>query len=108
LEKKNQHLIRINRQNLSGIENTEVLMTHGVSLLEGLLANKIEIDHSCGGFGTCGTCRIELQESFPAEAQGAMVRNEVETEMALDRGFSEQERLACQTLVICAMKIKIP
>jgi 2Fe-2S ferredoxin len=62
------------------------------SLLEIALKNDIGIAHSCGGMGTCGTCRVEIQSDL-SELTG---RNSIEEEMAMDRGFLPYERLACQ------------
>ncbi len=62
------------------------------SLLELALNKDIAIAHSCGGMGTCGTCRVEIKSdlsSLPA-------RNEIEIEMANDRNFATEIRLACQ------------
>lgn len=61
------------------------------SLLDVLLDAKIPIAHSCGGNGTCGTClcRIEAKAGLPK-------RNEIEAEMAEERLFANEERLACQ------------
>jgi ferredoxin, 2Fe-2S len=74
------------------------------SLLEIVLDHSIDISHSCGGMGTCGTCRIEI-----LEARHELVEmNEIEREMALERGFLPQERLACQTRPIPGLKIRIP
>jgi ferredoxin, 2Fe-2S len=74
------------------------------SVLELVLAQSIEISHSCGGMGTCGTCRIEVM----SQPEGLQPRNDIEREMALERGFEEQERLACQTPARPGMKIRIP
>lgn len=62
------------------------------SVLEVLLEKEFDINHSCGGMGSCGTCRIIV--SHPLE--DLPERNEIEKEMAEDRGFSHRERLACQ------------
>jgi 2Fe-2S ferredoxin len=58
------------------------------------LANKarIKINQSCGGMGTCGTCRVIVKEGLDQLSP----RNEIEQEMADSRGFTENERLACQ------------
>jgi 2Fe-2S ferredoxin len=74
------------------------------SLLQHLLNQKLEISHSCGGMGTCGTCRVIVLEGL--EELGS--RNEVEQEMASDRGFEAVERLACQNQWHAKLKIKIP
>ncbi len=62
------------------------------TILENLLEQNISVDHSCGGMGTCGTCRIEILDSSPAMASA----NEVEQEFSSERGWSSHERLACQ------------
>ncbi len=62
------------------------------SVLEVALKRDVAIAHSCGGMGTCGTCRIEVKSSLI----DLPVRNEIEQELATDRGFSDSLRLACQ------------
>jgi len=96
LEKKNQQTVEVNSQDHQ--------LTHGVTLLQGLLDAGVEISHSCGGNGTCGTCRVEVL-SDPNQLKP---RNDIEAEMAEDRGFERSERLACQLQVACDFKIKIP
>ncbi len=61
------------------------------TLLEQCLDHKIDLNHSCGGHATCGTCRvfIENHKDLPK-------RNHLELEMANSRGFSPSERLSCQ------------
>lgn len=62
------------------------------TILEIAVENSVEIDHSCGGMGTCGTCCSR----FTFASGSIPERNEVEREMAIDRGFSNPERLCCQ------------
>lgn len=62
------------------------------SVLANLTAHKIEIDHSCGGFATCGTCRIIVDNAV----DDIPPRNEAEAQFAEERGFADNERLACQ------------
>ena len=73
-------------------------------LLSSVCDAAIDISHSCGGMGTCGTCRIEIISGLEKLAS----RNDVENEMATDRGFAANERLACQTTVVNGLKIRIP
>lgn len=69
--------------------------TPGKSILELAVENSVEIHHSCGFNGSCGTCRVRLRA-----AKGCIpVRTEVEAEMAADRGFQDDERLSCQVLI---------
>lgn len=65
-----------------------------MSILEMAVENSVEIHHSCGGMGSCGTCRIRL-----AVIRGsAPERSEIENEMAQDRRFEADERLSCQVV----------
>lgn len=70
------------------------------SVLDLALKLKIEISHSCGGHGTCGTCRVFI-DSIPLAA-----RNEIEAEMAADRQFADNERLSCQVEACAGLKIR--
>lgn len=73
------------------------------SLLDFLIKKKVDINHSCGGFGTCGTCRVFVKNYEILES-----RESIEQEMADDRGFLPSERLACQNHVIAGLVIEIP
>lgn len=63
-----------------------------MSLLDLLIADDQPINHTCGGNGTCGTCRVIIV----SEGKALSERGEIELEMATDRGFMPTERLACQ------------
>jgi len=73
------------------------------SLLEFIQNKKIDINHSCGGNGTCGTCRVLVENH-----QNLPQRNSIEEEMANDRGFNDNERLACQNPLIDELIINTP
>lgn len=74
-----------------------------VSVLDVALDNGVGIPTSCEGMGTCGTCRVLVLEGGPS----AGPRTEIEAEMAFDRGFADEERLACQITACNGMRIKI-
>jgi len=52
----------------------------------------LDIDNTCGGNGTCGTCLVEVVEG----AELLNERTEQELEMGEDRKFAANERLSCQ------------
>jgi ferredoxin len=81
-----------------------VQASQGQTILDALLDNEIEIDHSCGGMGSCGTCRIFVQQGL----EQFEPRNEVEQDIADDRQFAENERLCCQNLVKPGLILKKP
>lgn len=74
------------------------------SVLDVALSEGIEIDHTCGGNGTCGTCRVWVEAGLEKIGE----RNEIEKEMAEDRGFAPAERLACQTPALSGLIIRRP
>jgi ferredoxin len=67
----------------------------GRTILDIAVENSVEIAHSCGGMGSCGTCRIRLH----ADSGLVPAVEEVEAEMAIDRGFLADERLSCQIVI---------
>jgi len=74
------------------------------SVLQVAVDNHVELEHSCGGMGSCGTCRVFVEsnlDQLPA-------RNGVEKEMAEARGFDACERLACQLEPIDDLVVRIP
>jgi 2Fe-2S ferredoxin len=79
----------------------EFLGKRGETLLEALLRAELPIAHSCGGNATCGTCRVEIIE-------GLSPVKELEHEFKIERGFREDERLACQFIVNEKIALKIP
>ena len=74
------------------------------NLLDILNANKVSINQSCGGNGSCTTCRIITH----SEGQFFSERNELEIELASERSFLSNERLACQTRLLESVTIEIP
>lgn len=74
------------------------------SVLEAILAQKYPINTSCGGMGSCGTCRVIVIEG--AELLGE--RTELEQEIAEARGFKPNERLACQITPCSGIKLSVP
>ena len=74
------------------------------SLLALLIKNKVRVDHSCDGMGSCGTCRVFVKSNL----KDLPARNEVEQERALDLGFKDDERLSCQLIPFDGLSIEIP
>lgn len=71
---------------------SEITFKQTQNLLDLLNAHKIGISQSCGGFASCTTCRIFVTKGL----QYLAPREELESERALERRFSAEERLACQ------------
>ena len=75
----------------------------GENLLDTLNANKVSISQSCGGNGTCTTCRVFVLEGL----QHCSPRTELEAERAEERGFEKHERLSCQTEILGDLRLEI-
>lgn len=74
------------------------------SVLEVALHYGLEISHSCGGMGSCTTCRIIVVKS----PQPLPPRNELEQDIAEMRAFTENERLSCQLSPLPGLVVRIP
>ena len=79
----------------------EVTTPAGYTLLSSLAANKIFLPSACGGGGSCGMCRCQVEEGggeiLPTEV-GFFTRKQIK----------DHYRLACQVKVKNDLEIKIP
>lgn len=74
------------------------------SVLEVALRAGLDIGHSCGGMGSCTTCRVFIE----AHHEPLPERGDLELEITEGRGFKENERLACQLPPSDGMVVRIP
>lgn len=88
------------------IVNTEIEFEadEQLSVLENLKANKIPINNSCEGMGTCTTCRVFVHSELSLLKEP----NEIETEAIAERAFAQNERLSCQLEFEGKLEIEIP
>ena len=61
----------------------------------------VPLGNSCGGVGICARCKVRVV----AGAENLTPPTTVETRFAAARGFAEDERMACQAIVLgdCAV-----
>lgn len=84
-------------------EGKNVLVSHlDQCVLDVALRAGLPIDHTCGGFGTCGTCVVWVRDGLDKLPP----RNEIEAEIAQDRGFSNEERLCCQIPPVAGLVVE--
>jgi ferredoxin len=74
------------------------------SVLELAMSRRLPLGHSCGGMGTCTTCRVIVR----SELTKLPPRHELDAEMARDREFREEERLSCQLEAYHDLEVEIP
>ncbi len=80
-------------------DNRFVTVARGENLLRAAMDADVHINASCGGSGSCGKCRVVIEEG------------EVEREPNPKLGEAEAARgyaLACQTRVLSDLKVSIP
>jgi 2Fe-2S ferredoxin len=85
-------------------QNKTVTLKEGDSVLETALRHKIPLAHSCGGMGSCTTCRVFVEKSV----EPVNNRTEVELEIIEGRDFAPNERLSCQLDATHGLVVRIP
>lgn len=88
----------------SGEKEIAVKFAVGETILDAAIRVKLPLDHSCGGMGTCGTCRVFIRQGL----EKVSPPGEVESEIIHDRGFFKHERLACQNDCVDGLVVEIP
>ncbi|MDZ4676455.1 MAG: 2Fe-2S iron-sulfur cluster-binding protein [Oligoflexia bacterium] len=74
------------------------------SILEVAIANDIPLNHSCGGMGSCTTCRVFIEKGLEKLAPP----NGVEKEHIIMRDWKPDERLGCQATAEDGLVVVIP
>ncbi len=77
---------------------------NAASVLDVALKNKVPIEHSCGGMGSCTTCRVWIESPL----EGLSQRTDIEKEILENRGFAPNERLACQLKPSPGLVVRVP
>lgn len=75
-----------------------------LSVLDLAIQESVDLDHSCEGMGTCGTCRVIVKKGL----ENLPEPNEVEQDIREARSFLPEERLACQTMCVADLDLEIP
>lgn len=83
-------------------ENTECLADHGESLLALSLRHGLRHAHECNGLARCTTCRVRVLSDLAPLAG----REPAEQEIATACHWTDDIRLACQTVVTADMVVE--
>ncbi|MGJ8533503.1 MAG: NADH:ubiquinone reductase (Na(+)-transporting) subunit F [Alphaproteobacteria bacterium] len=82
-------------------EQTELQTKTGQKLLSSLLENDILVPSACAGAGTCGLCRIKVEEGAPDTTP-------IEAGLFTKAELHDGMHLACQVMVRGDMKVQVP
>lgn len=88
------HLVSV-----TGAEGVEV--PHGSPLLASLVASGLQINHFCGGNGSCGTCKFEVIEGL------ANLQRPTTAEIVGGAASEPTRRLACQARILGPITIRV-
>ncbi len=80
-------------------DNVDVVAEQGDNLREAAIAAGVHINASCGGAGTCGTCKVLIKKG-----QVESTRTEKVSEEEYEQGL----RQACQSRIITDLVVYIP
>jgi len=80
-------------------DNVDIVVEQGENLLQVAIAAGVHIYASCGGAGTCGTCKVLIEEGQVETTR---------TEKVSDEEYEQGVRQACQSRVVTDLTVYIP
>ncbi len=80
-------------------DNVDITVEQGANLLESAIQAGVRIYASCGGNGTCGTCKVLIKE-------GAV--ETTRTKQVSDAEYQQGMRQACQSRVLTDLTVYLP
>ena len=80
-------------------DNTELVVEAGANLLEAAIDAGVHITASCGGAGTCGTCKVIIKSGEVKSTR---------TEKVSDEEWEQDVRQACQSKVLTDLTVHVP
>ena len=80
-------------------DNVDIAVEQGVNLLETAIQAGVHIYASCGGAGTCGTCKLLIEKGEVETTRTAKVS---------DEEFGRGVRQACQSRVVTDLTASVP
>ena len=80
-------------------DNVEIVVDQGENLLQAAIAAGVRIYASCGGAGTCGTCKVQVEKGDVETTR---------TDKITGEEFNKGIRQACQSKVLSDLSIYVP
>ena len=80
-------------------ENVDIVVGKGENLLQAAIAAGVHIYASCGGAGTCGTCKVLIEEGQVETTR---------TERVSEEEYQQGIRQACQSRVLTDLIVYVP
>ncbi len=80
-------------------DNVDIVVGKGENLLQATIAAGVHIYASCGGAGTCGTCKVLIEEGQVETTR---------TEKVSEEEYKQGVRQACQSRVLTDLIVYVP
>lgn len=80
-------------------DNTDIVVAEGENLLQAAIAAGVHIYASCGGNGTCGTCKVVIEKGQVETTR---------TSKVTDAEYEQGVRQACQSRVFTDLTVYVP
>jgi len=80
-------------------DNVDIVVGKGENLLQAAIAAGVQIYASCGGAGTCGTCKVLIEEGQVETTR---------TEKVSEEEYKQGVRQACQSRVLTDLIVYVP
>ena len=80
-------------------DNVDIVVGKGENLLQAAIAAGVQIFASCGGAGTCGTCKVLIEEGQVETTR---------TEKVSEEEYKQGVRQACQSRVLTDLIVYVP
>ncbi len=84
-------------------QRAEIAVERGQSILDAALSGKLSLPHKCGGHGTCGTCKVQIESKTELPCPTKLELRHL-TEARIESGY----RLACQCKLTGPATVTIP
>ena len=84
-------------------QRAEIAVERGQSILDAALSGKLSLPHKCGGHGTCGTCKVQIESKTELPCPTKLELRHL-TETRIESGY----RLACQCKLTGPATVTIP
>ncbi|TET67828.1 MAG: DUF4445 domain-containing protein [Dehalococcoidia bacterium] len=80
-------------------DNVDIVVEQGENLLQAAIAAGVRIYASCGGAGTCGTCKVLIEKGQVETTR---------TDKLSDEEYQQGTRQACQSRVMTDLTVYVP
>lgn len=77
-------------------EGLEIEVKAGVTVLDALLANGVELEHACEKACACATCHLYIREGFDSLSE---ISDQEDDYLEKAWGLEPDSRLSCQSVI---------